>query len=218
MTETGSAISRLELGVIATIILAIIGGALWLGELHGRLKALESTGLIEKAKDDAIKSIRLEATRVAQHLAIDSAIPVGAVVALTGPLDPAQLKSLSWLPCNGQEVSHSEFPELCRVLRQVWGKGDAVNTCVVPGLNALFLRGVSPNFPLGMGGGSDTNSHVHDAQGITGKVDNILKEGIPSGHIGTFGHSHSIQLTTEKPSDENNIPRFASVYFVIKAR
>ena len=87
--------SKIEIGTIVTLILAIIGGALWIGDLNGRVKSIEGGGAIikiQKATDESLKKIGSENEKtISLFESIDnksSLIPVGTIIAFLAKFYP----------------------------------------------------------------------------------------------------------------------------------
>lgn len=108
-----------------------------------------------------------------RHISVGAAdgIPVGAVMAFAGLLDPTKrpgndyllLKS-NWAPCDGRLLKMEEYPELFEVLGYVYGGKE--ETFNIPDYGGYFLRGV----PL-----SDASN---------GKDPDMKNRTLPSGGIG----------------------------------
>lgn len=71
--------------------------------------------------------------------------PIGSIIAFAGDLEnPLTYKAVSesgWRPCDGAQISCTEFGEACEALQQSWGAADA-GFARLPDLRGLFLRGV----------------------------------------------------------------------------
>jgi microcystin-dependent protein len=68
-------------------------------------------------------------------------VPAGSIICFAGVVE--HLEGYIW--CNGQAVSRSEYPKLFAAIREVYGKGDGVNTFNVPDFRGCFLRGCGGN-------------------------------------------------------------------------
>lgn len=77
---------KVDLGIIATLVVAVAGAAVYIGNLNGRVTSLESGAGIEEATNEAIESIRREAgdvsliTRIEALEAAQTETGVGAIV------------------------------------------------------------------------------------------------------------------------------------------
>lgn len=91
---------------------------------------------------------------------INSIIPIGDIKASLIDENHG-----SWLLCNGQEVSRSEYADLFSVIGEKFGSGNGVTTFNVPDYRGKFLRG--------LGGDSLENTYTTQSEGlpnITGMV------------------------------------------------
>ena len=70
--------TKLEIGTAVGLIAAIIGGAVWVGELSGKVDEIGKTGVpevrqaISVAKDEALQEIRQESSRISDILKASS--------------------------------------------------------------------------------------------------------------------------------------------------
>ena len=140
--------SKIEIGTIVTLVLAIIGGALWLGDLNGRLKAVEGGGAIsniQRITEDSIEKIKSERDKSSFSENISSvSAPIGTIIGFTGEMskeNEENLKRQGWLLCDGRHLSQTEYKELFKRIGRAWG-GD-ISTFNLPDFQGVFLRGVS---------------------------------------------------------------------------
>lgn len=127
---------KIDVGVIVTIALAIIGFAFWLGKLDARVDALSSGKVLDQQRDRII----LEIHQAAQILATapKDVIPIGTIVAFSGPKDK--------IPKN-YELCDGEL---------VITPGSTLNGQRKPRLFGTFLRGAPAGATELKTGGSDS--------------------------------------------------------------
>lgn len=90
-------------------------------------------------------------------------VSVGTVLAYVGPLDTQTQENLyqgRWLVCDGRALSITQYPELYRAIRNVYG-GHAPNTFNLPDFRGVFLRGLDLDKQLD--GGRQLGSYQEDA-------------------------------------------------------
>ena len=80
----GHMMKMVEFGAIGLLIVAIISGAVYVGQLEGRLKALENNSVIEKAKTEAVQEISAKADQASAELAKTLHLPAGTVLPFVG--------------------------------------------------------------------------------------------------------------------------------------
>lgn len=141
---------RIVVGLIISglmVLISIVGGAIWLGELSGKVKSLEKGVSIENQKEEALEEIdnRIKATRIpSESELLKLEMPPGTIVAYAGVKSKKELIELGWLPCDGSEVDCTEkFAELCSLLGDLWGKANNIGRVKLPDLRGLFLRGTN---------------------------------------------------------------------------
>lgn len=97
--------------------------------------------------------------------AIDAKVPVGALTAFAGSVNPS-----GWMSCDGQAVSRTTYDALFTAIGTTYGAGDGVTTFNLPDLRGAFPMHKSGSHALGSEGGSETvtlveaNLPVHDHQ------------------------------------------------------
>jgi len=140
--------SKLQIGTFITLAITIVGAAVGIGRLDGRLQALEATGAHERIRhvtDEAIQQIQNTVDKVEL-----TAIPVGTVIAYAGALTPAlttMLQDSGWLPCDGGIVTSDEFPKLFGLVGSLYGsEEDGLRH--LPDLSGRTIVGVGPQYVI----------------------------------------------------------------------
>ncbi|WP_372995947.1 hypothetical protein [Marinobacter sp.] len=213
--------SKVEFGAIVTIILALIGGALWLGNMQGTLNTLKSDS-IESEREKALKMIRAELSDASRDLnSITAALPVGSVVpSMLKPKTFYALAKGTWRLADGTKVSNkSEYAE-------------HVGSLQLPDLRNMFLRGASEDRNVGSfekdstrlpdknftGASTSNGAHTHP-KGANHSGDKVMpgeyanmSTGIDIPNSG--GHSHAI--TIDGGGDPETRPKNIAVNFFVK--
>lgn len=140
--QSHSARRKVELGVLVTIILALVSFAFWLGTLESRVKLLERPFESIKGQLDSYAT-ELRAGMAGGPIGPQgppgpSGTPVGTIVPFGGSKDTIPS---DWRICNGDHLQVSDFPELYAVIGTNWG-GTPDVFFQLPDLNGAFLRGV----------------------------------------------------------------------------
>lgn len=96
--------------------------------------------------DDNIKGVPLSslANNIYNLIAskIGATIPVGVIYPFGGSNEKVPI---GYLPCDGREVSRTEYSALFNVIGTSFGNGDTINTFNVPDLRKRFLEGANGN-------------------------------------------------------------------------
>ena len=136
MTDTDkpkSPLSRVELGVIVTVLLAIIGGVYYIGQFEARLTSIEDDRDKIQTDISAAQQLVADTEKNAQALANQNAVPVGTIVASYLSPDPFTAKSGSqWVPADG-----ARCPADCKYYT------DNGNPERLPDLRGQFIRGLN---------------------------------------------------------------------------
>lgn len=211
--------SKAELGAIVTIILALIGVALWLGNMQGTLNTLSSDS-IEIERDRALEMIRTELRNASGDLnGITKVLPVGSVVpSMLQPKPFYALASGTWRLADGTKVSNkSEYAEY-------------VGSLHLPDLRNMFLRGASEDRKVGSfekdstrlpdnaftGVSASNGAHTHP-NGANHSGDKVMPGEYAHMSTGTNipasgGHSHAI--TVNGGGDSETRPKNIAVNFL----
>ncbi len=132
---------KIEIGVIVTIVLAIIRIAFWFGGLDNRVKALEIDPSYKLAKQKAIEELTQEISAKSIN-----AIPIGTII--SSYLDFTQFKKTTsdypndkwdpahnkWSPADGRRVTGSKLADSTK---------ETTESDRVPDLRGMFLRGLN---------------------------------------------------------------------------
>ncbi len=140
-------------------------------------------------------------------------VPIGTILAYSGPLDPSHSLPNSWLTCDGSALSKAQYPNLYAALGTTYGDGhDSTGAKTgdfnLPDYRGYFLRGVDdgtrdkgPRDGSGVGSGEPFSTalpkehqFVTDAQGQhshsinleinAGRQDGGLRNSVASPNIG----------------------------------
>jgi len=151
--------TKTEIGTIITVLITFVGGALWIGQLDGRVKAIENIGLlsdfkkngvdaineIKKEKDNAIIEIKKNANIEKQKFDLaNKSIPIGTIVAIYSDIIPD-----GWLLCDGKPIP-IQNKELIKIIGN--------NT---PNLRDMFLRGKTIEREIGNYQKDQLQQHQH---------------------------------------------------------
>lgn len=138
---------------------------------------IEAPGGTLQVKDGGISYAKLAAD-VTKHL-----VPIGAVVAYSGPLSGPLFTQDVWAPCIGQGISRTTYADLFALIGVTHGQGDGSTTFNVPDYRGRFLRGVN------IGTGRDPNAGARTAMATGGNAGDQV--GSIQGSA-TQTHSHAI--------------------------
>ena len=137
-------LSRVELGVIVTVVLAIIGGVYYIGQFEGRLSSIEGDRDSINKNIQTTKELASDITNSAQELAGQNAVPVGTIVA--SYLAPGAFTAKSgtqWAPADGSP---------CPTDSKYYAENGIPDQ--LPDLRGQFLRGLN-TFSATMGERND---------------------------------------------------------------
>lgn len=158
----------------------------------------------------------------------DRLTPVGGIIIWPAP----SLPSASWLICNGQPISRTDYPILFQRISTIYGAGDSSTTFNLPDYQALFLRGAGPSQGLGVAAGLNTvtlteanlpahkhSTTFHRSSPDTGP-DTLFSTGNDNGGP-DIGDYPDLTLDTSETGDNESfsiIPANKAVYWIIKAK
>lgn len=214
--------TKIEIGAIVTVILAIIAGALWLGNLEGKLESL-NRDLIAAEKQKAIEEIsKLTKEIKSRHSAKSDNLPVGTILASILPVKVFE-KTVSgkWILADGADIADtkSDLVQYTKSLK-------------VPDLRGMFLRGAGSGRQVGSFEGDATKLPNTPFSGVTTsggehthpKGANHSSDKIKAGPYANMStatniprsgaHSHS--LVINKGGDQETRPKNIAVNFYIK--
>lgn len=142
------------------------------------VKVTELTEALNVNEEDLIMIVqdgvnkKVTASKVGTGQAGGDTLPIGSIMQYPGNTIPE-----SWLLCDGQAVSRSEYPSLFNKIGTIYGAGDGSTTFNLPD-----LRGKSPI-------GKDENDEDFDTLGNTGgeKEHTLTKNEMPE-------HNHGIKI------------------------
>jgi hypothetical protein len=116
---------KIEIGSIITIALAVIGAAVFIGRLDGRVSSLESGQEIKRNKETAISEMQNISKDLKDQLYSNIvSMPIGSVIDYIGPIEssggsPEELLSngymvwakghSNWVVCNGATLPEDKF-------------------------------------------------------------------------------------------------------------
>lgn len=109
----------------------------------------------------------------------------GEIRLFTGSFTPS-----AWLPCDGRELKKEQYPDLCAVIKDIYG-GPSENTFFLPDLRGMTIIGAG-------GGGILTSRDLGDQLGTV--VEFLTLEQMPK-------HSHEIKVKNKvNPEELTNDP------------
>lgn len=140
---------------------------------------------------------------IKQELAKSNGIPVGAIFAF-----PSETIPDGYLPCEGQEVSISQYPELYKLIGNTFGGSSKIFN--LPDLQGQFVRGLDRE------GSIDINEKTGDPREIGDLQEDSLQghqHPIPSWSTsGSGSHSHRVFYSTYKVGSNTFVKNDKSVY------
>lgn len=144
-------------------------------------------------------------------------IPVGSIIPYGNSVVPE-----TYLLCNGQAVSRTDYPELFAIIGTTFGSGDGSTTFNVPDYRDKFVLGAGGDVALAETGGE---------REVTLTVDEIPPHTHPmkfSSNAGTQSTINRISSLGVWQSDKsgstgggqphNNMPPYVGTYYIIKAK
>lgn len=134
--------------------------------------------------------------------------PAGIIMPFAGRRVP-----YGYLPCDGREVSRTEYATLFAVIGTTYGSGDGSTTYNLPDLTGRVAIGESQTHVLGTSGGSET---------VPLQVANLPAH---AHTVPQHGHSHTITATTPQlahsittqPSFTYNSPKLVKSFHAISS-
>lgn len=146
-----------------------------------------------------IKSTSVEAeTAIIDDVNISQAlVPIGSIIPWAKSITGVPALSINFVECNGQVLNDPTSPLNGQTIPNLNGYG---------GTTKRFLRGSTSG---GSTGGSDTNDHSHSVT-IPAEDTESGAGGTDAGKQGTFG--------TSGPSNNNNLPSYYEVVFIIRVK
>ena len=201
-------LQKIEAGLVATLILAAISLAFWLGKIDNKVTQLEGIeGKLGGATEQAIRDVQ----RVAQEAGLN-ALPKGIIVAWT---DQESNIPTGWAICDGTRNTPDLRDRFLRggTMADIGQKG-GVNQLpqTATGSHVLTLAEMPKHTHIqtlsGSRGTEDGYAHTSAQQwGYT----NIAGGKATKPEGGNTGHSHSIPL-------EENRPLFFTVLYIMKVQ
>ncbi|MDB5005397.1 MAG: Tail Collar domain protein [Mucilaginibacter sp.] len=162
--------------------------------------------------------------------------PIGAIVAFAGPKDKIPT---NWIYCNGALLDRTlpQYAALFNAIGDTWG-GDGANKFALPGLQGLFLRGVSDDSGIDLEAGvrdksrPDLNSSGNGGNAVGSKqpdqvashnhavnpAHNFMDNSIGPNSVDGGGNVNygPMQITTANYGGSETRPKNAYVYYIIK--
>ena len=147
-------------------------------------------------------------------------IPIGSIIAYGDFVVPE-----TYLLCNGQAVSRTDYPELFAIIGTRFGFGDGSTTFNVPDYRDKFILGAGGDVYVAETGGEkevtltvdQMPSHRHEQYGITANASSSYLSPI-------IDNAYSVRATGNFTSNvgggqaHNNMPPYVGTYYIIKAK
>ena len=152
-------------------------------------------------------------------------IPVGSIIPYGNSVVPE-----TYLLCNGQAVSRTDYPELFAIIGTSFGSGDGSTTFNVPDYRDKFVLGAGGDVDLAETGGEkevtltiDTMpAHTHPVKDRVYNVQFGRNDGGNGSRnpIGGTGLSHGVVEASSVGGGQahNNMPPYVGTYYIIKAK
>ena len=152
-------------------------------------------------------------------------IPIGSIIPYGNSVVPE-----TYLLCDGQAVSRTDYPELFAIIGVTFGSGDGSTTFNVPDYRDKFVLGAGGDVDLAETGGEkevtltidEMPAHTHP---VKDRVYNVQfgrnDGGNGSRHpIGGTGLSHGVLEASSVGGGQphNNMPPYVGTYYIIKAK
>lgn len=147
-------------------------------------------------------------------------IPVGSIIPYGDSVVPE-----TYLPCNGQAVSRTDYPELFAIIGTSFGSGDGSTTFNVPDYRDKFVLGAGGDVDLAETGGEKEvtltveqippHNHSLTAHGSDG-TGNMVSQSIGNG--GSRVVASWVIGNTGGGQPHNNMPPYVGTYYIIKAK
>lgn len=143
-------------------------------------------------------------------------IPIGSIIPYGNSVVPE-----TYLLCNGQAVSRTDYPELFAIIGTSFGSGDGSTTFNVPDYRDKFVLGAGGDVNLAETGGEkevtltveQMPAHNHNvlASSIGGSDETVVR-----GTYKALGRGLTQNAGGGKP--HNNMPPYVGTYYIIKAK
>lgn len=147
-------------------------------------------------------------------------IPVGSIIPYGSSVIPE-----TYLLCNGQAVSRTDYPELFAIIGTRFGFGDGSTTFNVPDYRDKFVLGAGGDVDLAETGGEKEHTLTIDEIPPHDHNDGKLNEAITANNGGRSAvivhKSESGTIPTTKTGGgqaHNNMPPYVGTYYIIKAK
>lgn len=152
-------------------------------------------------------------------------IPVGSIIPYGNSVVPE-----TYLLCNGQAVSRTDYPELFGIIGTTFGSGDGSTTFNVPDYRDKFVLGAGGDVALAETGGEkevaltidEMPAHTHPVKDRVYNVQFGRNDGGNGSRnpIGGTGLSHGVVEASSVGGGQphNNMPPYVGTYYIIKAK
>lgn len=152
-------------------------------------------------------------------------IPVGSIIPYGNSVVPE-----TYLLCNGQAVSRTNYPELFAIIGTSFGSGDGSTTFNVPDYRDKFVLGAGGDVDLGEAGGEkevtltidEMPAHTHPVKDRVYNVQFGRNDGGNGSRypVSGTGLSHGVIEASSVGGGQahNNMPPYVGTYYIIKAK
>lgn len=152
-------------------------------------------------------------------------IPIGSIIPYGNSVVPE-----TYLLCNGQAVSRTDYPELFAIIGTTFGSGDGSTTFNVPDYRDKFALGAGGDVALAETGGEkevtltidEMPAHTHPVKDRVYNVQFGRNDGGNGSRnpIGGTGLSHGVVEASSVGGGQahNNMPPYVGTYYIIKAK
>jgi hypothetical protein len=132
-----SLLRKIEIGVLLTLVLAIISFAFYLGSLDNKINKIDTIESdMNKIINDKFEIKEYELKKDIYD--IYTPLPVGSILAFSGKKGKIPE---GWALCDGRSLNRDKYKRLYEVLGESWG-GDREGSFNLPDIRGRFLRGV----------------------------------------------------------------------------
>lgn len=221
------------IGVVVTLFLAITSAAVYIGNLNGRVSALESQEVFEKTKKEILSEIKNKAQGLKNQM--DISMPIGSIIDYVGPVesrggDPQdRLKNgymvwakdrPNWAVCNGATLAEGTYDSTLADSDK-----NGIRGFQLPNLLDSFTKGVSIDEIGTLGGNKNDTLDIRHSHAISPCGDatgsNALHVPDGSWHPHVFNCNERARGTTEIDSLTriiNNEPQYFGVLKIMRIR
>jgi microcystin-dependent protein len=155
---------KIELGVLVTIVLAIITFSFFIGGLSKSVDELKAGTAIKMETEKALTTIRTSG----------GGVPVGTIIWMAAVWSDEEAKQHGYLIANGRFVSVASYKALHDAIKNTYGEDATAATFRLPDLRGLFIRGYDPD-------------RIQDPDGKKRRFGSFQPDAIIS-------HSHPVQI------------------------